>query len=136
MTLDDGDSVPGNRLPRPLALCVPRGTGATFALYGWDNDDDVGDPLRTDFDDKGDDDELLTGFQVRFGSNLPDGERVAGTSSSADLEVHYRVDRVDPSKDTHLRCRDDEVKPGLAQALRRSSSRGPEASVRGLDVAP
>jgi hypothetical protein len=39
VTLDDGDSMPAHRLPRPLALCVPRGTGATFALYGWDNDD-------------------------------------------------------------------------------------------------
>jgi hypothetical protein len=36
------------------------------------------------FDDKGDHDEPLTGFQMRFGSNLPDGELRAMTSCSDD----------------------------------------------------
>ena len=119
--VNDGDWMPAGKLPRPLALCVPRGTGATFALYGWDNDDDGHDVLEQhyDFDDAGDNaDDLRTGFQVRFGPKLPYGERVAGTSGDADLEVHYRVDRVAPlrpgGQPQQPLCRDDVVKPTRA----------------------
>jgi hypothetical protein len=87
--LDDGELFPTNRLPAPLTLCVPSGGGATFALHGWDNDDSGG-LFANDFDDKDDDDELLVGFQRRFGTQLPTGVQVA---RSADLEVRYRVTR-------------------------------------------
>ena len=66
------------------------GKGATFALHAWDNDDDSGDLYANDFDDKGDDDELLIGFQRRFGATLPTAQQV---TRSADLEVRYRVSR-------------------------------------------
>ncbi len=90
MPLDDGALVPTNRLPPPMLLCVGSGKGATLAVHGWDNDDDSGDLNANDFDDIGDDDELLVGFQRRFGSVLPTGQQVA---RSADLEVRYRVSR-------------------------------------------
>jgi hypothetical protein len=90
VALDDGQRMPADRLPPRLRLCVPSGTGATFAMYGWDNDDDSGDLFANDFDDKGDDDELLVGFQRRFGTRLPRGLQVA---RSDDLEIRYRVTR-------------------------------------------
>jgi hypothetical protein len=90
VALDDGERMPANRLPPPLRLCVPSGEGATFALHGWDNDDGSGDLFANEFDDKGDDDELLVGFQRRFGTRLPSGVQVA---RSADLEIRYRVTR-------------------------------------------
>jgi hypothetical protein len=86
--LDDGQRFPSSRLPRQMRLCVR--SGATFALHGWDNDDDAGDRFADDFDDVGDDDELLVGFQRRFGNTLPAGQQIA---RSADLEVRYRVSR-------------------------------------------
>lgn len=88
MALDDGAFVPTSKLPGPLTVCVPDGKGATFALHAWDNDDPSGDLYANDYDDKGDDDELLVGFQRRFGAVLPSGIQVA---RSADLEVRYRV---------------------------------------------
>lgn len=87
--LDDGERMPASRLPLPLTLCVPSGRGASFALYGWDNDDSGG-LFANDFDDKDDDDELLVGFARRFGAELPTGMQVA---RSSDLEVRYRVTR-------------------------------------------
>jgi hypothetical protein len=86
--LDDGELMPSTRLPAPLTLCVPSGKSATFALYGWDNDDNRADIYANEFDDKGDDDELLVGFQRRFGPTLPTGTQVVRT---ADLEVRFRV---------------------------------------------
>jgi len=90
VALDDGARMPADRLPRPLTLCVQSGRGATFALHGWDNDDASGDLFANDFDDKGDDDELLVGFQRRFGAQLPTGVQLA---RAEDLEVRYRVTR-------------------------------------------
>ena len=90
MSLDDGELVPTAQLPAPLTLCVPLGQGATFTLHGWDNDDQSGDLYASDFDDKDDDDELLVGFQRRFGAQLPSGIQIA---RSDDLEVRYRVTR-------------------------------------------
>ena len=90
--VDDGERVPANRLPRQLTLCVPSGRGASFALYGWDNDDSGGE-FANDFDDKDDDDELLVGFARRFGAELPTGVQVA---RSKDLVVRYRVSRGGP----------------------------------------
>jgi hypothetical protein len=90
VALEDGARMPADRLPRPLTLCVQSGRGATFALHGWDNDDASGDLFANDFDDKGDDDELLVGFQRRFGAQLPTGVQLA---RAEDLEVRYRVTR-------------------------------------------
>lgn len=100
VSLDDGDWMPASRLPEPLALCVGGDGRATFALHGWDNDDDGG-LFANDFDDKGDDDELLTGFQRRFGRTLPSGTQVA---RSSDLEVRYRVSRTLPGRGPGRRC--------------------------------
>ena len=86
--LDDGELMPTSRLPAPMVLCVPEGRGASFALYGWDNDDSPNDIFASDFDDKGDDDELLVGFQRRFDARLPTGTQ---SVRSSDLEVRYRI---------------------------------------------
>jgi hypothetical protein len=91
MALPDGAIVPADRLPAPLMLCVPFGSGATFAVHGWDNDDDRHDLNANELDTDGDDDDLLIGFQSTFGSVLPSGQQVARTD---DLEVRYHVDRV------------------------------------------
>lgn len=86
-----GQSVPVNKLPPPSILCVPPETRAfTFAINGWDNDDRSGDPFGRDFDDKGDADELLRGFQLRVSGNPPASLQ---TATSRHLQIHYRVTR-------------------------------------------
>lgn len=91
MLLRRNDYVPANQLPAPLTLCVPRGRGATFTLHAWDNDDPPSDEYALEYDRFGDEaDELLVGFQRKFGDQLPSGVQV---SRSADLEVRYRVSR-------------------------------------------
>jgi hypothetical protein len=93
---DEGEaSMDPKLLPRPLTLCVPRGQGATFAVHGWENDQDSGDPAsyQDDFDDRGNDDDVLVGFQREFGADLPEGVQ---TATSDDLIVRYRVDHQAP----------------------------------------
>jgi hypothetical protein len=64
--------------------------GCHFALHAWDNDDPLSDRYGLDFDNDGDDDEVLFGFQRTFEGQLPTGLQVA---RSADLEVRFRVSR-------------------------------------------
>jgi hypothetical protein len=68
-----------------------------LALHGWDNDQDTQRDvnMKTLFDDSGDDDDLLVGFQRRFPSAaaLPAGAQVA---RSDDLEIRYRIDSGGP----------------------------------------
>jgi hypothetical protein len=109
LALDDGESIPSSRLPPPVTICVPSGRGATFALHGWDNDDGPGDLHASDFDDKGNDDELLVGFQRRFAAQLPTGMQ---TEQSADLEIRYRVGR---SRLPASPCPPDAVSPTPVQ---------------------
>jgi len=101
MTLKAGDLVPAEQLPRPLSLCVSEGQGATFALHAWDNDDALDDEYGLDFDNYDDDDEVLVGFQRRFGSQLPTGVQVA---RSADLEVRFRVGRTAGGRTAAIFC--------------------------------
>jgi hypothetical protein len=109
MDLDDGDRVPTAQLPSPLRLCVGRGDGATFALHGWDNDDDTDDRFENAYDDKGDHDDLLLGVQQRLGRRPPIGVQ---TASSDYVRVRYRVTRSDAV--TSPRC----AVPRVAQAGR------------------
>ena len=94
LSLKPGSFVPRERLPDPLTLCVGPDGGATFALHGWDNDQDRGDHRRdeTDFDDHNDDDDLLVGAQsevVPPGSASPTGH--VGTARSRNMTIRYRV---------------------------------------------
>lgn len=76
--VDDGGDIEPSLLPAPLTLCVGDDDGVTVAVHGWDNDDDAGDPWRTEFDDKPDNedvDEVLVGFQSRFGADRPAGSQ-------------------------------------------------------------
>jgi hypothetical protein len=88
--LNDGELMPSSRLPSPLTLCADTEDRITLAVHGWDNDDPSGDLYANDFDDKGDNDEVLVGFQRRFGTSLPDGVQV---STAADLRVTYHFGR-------------------------------------------
>jgi hypothetical protein len=99
MLLRNGDFVPANQIPAPLKLCVSEGRGATFTLHAWDNDDALNDEYGLDFDNYGDDDEVLFGFQAEFGEQLPSGVQVA---RSADLEVRYRIGRTAGDLNQHI----------------------------------
>ncbi len=91
MLLDDGERVAARQLPRRLRLCVPARQGGTFAVHGWDDDDDADEPFRHEYDDEGGDaDDLLEGFQQRLGRRS--GVRVH-TGRGRHLEVRYRVTR-------------------------------------------
>lgn len=101
MGLRAGDLVPSNQLPGPLRLCVPAGRGATFTLHAWDNDDPLGDHYAFEFDNEGNHDDVLVGFQRRFGGQLPAGiQRVR----SADLEVRFRVSRTAGAPHADIFC--------------------------------
>ncbi|MEU7864211.1 hypothetical protein [Nonomuraea sp. NPDC049141] len=100
MLLRKNALVPASQLPAPLSLCVR--DSAHFTLHAWDNDEALSDEYGLDYDDYGDDDELLVGFQRKFdGSRLPSGVQV---SRSADLEVRYRVSQFVEGQPTRLLC--------------------------------
>jgi hypothetical protein len=99
MTLRAGDFVPANQLPAPLSLCVPQGRGATFALHAWDNEDPPDNEYALDFDNYGDDDDVLIGFQKRFGRELPTVEQF---ERGKDLEVRFRVGRTAAGQESVL----------------------------------
>jgi hypothetical protein len=90
MSLRGGQRVPAEQLPGPLKICVGDGRGATFTLHAWDNDDPLNDEYGLDFDREGDADELLYGFQVRLGAELPTGVQIA---NSPHLSIRYMVTR-------------------------------------------
>lgn len=82
------DYVPQNQLPNALSICVRSGTQVNFAVHGWDNNDGPRDRYANVYDDFGDDDELLTGGQITFSSEVTSGSRL---SRWEDLEVRYRI---------------------------------------------
>jgi hypothetical protein len=106
MLLRTGEFIPANQLPAPLSLCVSQGRGASFTLHAWDNDDALNDEYGLDFDNYGDDDQVLFGFQAEFGEQLPIGVQVA---RSADLEVRYRVSRTVGGVHQGISCRPEVV---------------------------
>jgi hypothetical protein len=88
----DGEFVDATRLPHPVTLCLNQDdTSFRLAVHGWDDDDDSTDPFYTtgDFDDIGDDDEVLLGFQQTWGPNPPTAPQ---TVVSEALEVTYRME--------------------------------------------
>jgi len=86
MDVESGNLVPSGGLPGPLTLCLAEdAAGFSFALHGWDDDDFWGSDGEI-----GGSDDLLFGIQRRVSrAELEAG--VAGTASSDDLEVRYRV---------------------------------------------
>jgi hypothetical protein len=95
INLNDREFVPNSQLPPPLTLCVSRGSGASFALHAWDNDDPLGDRFALEFDNVGDTDDVLAGFRRDFGPQLPSGVQSA---SSDYLEARFRVTRSAPGQ--------------------------------------
>jgi hypothetical protein len=92
-----GQFVPTTQLPAPISLCVPRRQEVRFALHGWDNDDDSRRPSRvyaSEFDNVGDPDDELTGFQATFGHHVT---RLVGrrSDSGAELETRFTLSRID-----------------------------------------
>jgi hypothetical protein len=87
----DGGLVADDRMLAPTTLCLDAGDLFSLAVHGWDNDDEPEDGgiYANDFDDKGDDDELLYGFQDRFTQAQLDG--AVRHAASDDLEIDYRL---------------------------------------------
>ena len=88
----EGDFIDPTRLPHQVTLCLgEEDTTFRLAVHGWDDDDDSTDPFYVtgDFDDIGDDDEVLLGFQQTWELNPPTAPQ---TVVSDDLEVTYRME--------------------------------------------
>lgn len=92
VSIRDGAFMRPSGRPAPMTVCVDADDGATYALHGWDNDQDRKDHKsdRVDFDDHDDDDEMLYGGSMQIaGSTAPTNE--LRTIRSADLEATLRV---------------------------------------------
>jgi len=88
--VSDGEFVEARGIPAPVTLCLGNDeTSFRLAVHGWDDDDDVSDPYYGDFDDIGDDDEVILGFQKTWIGNPPSGTQ---TAISEDMQVAYRID--------------------------------------------
>jgi len=106
----NGEFFDATRLPRPVTLCLgPDDTSFRIALHGWGDNDDSTDPyyVTGDFDDIGNHDEVLFGFQKTWGViNPPTGSQ---TAASEDLEVTYRIETNTDSDDDGLGDCDEQI---------------------------